>query len=230
MKTRFFFLLALPALGFALLPQAPAQSPPARKLYAMTAGQYTWTGGIWGELRSALPNQEQTYLALTANPLTGAPEAAILGRDQKTAFLTLTNGASAGKEIRFHYLTRHPQLMMSERYPATLDYVVRTNADTIELSGSIEHEPVCCDIPYRMAHTEVSAVALPELTTRISEVEISWSSRSNRTYQIQYCSELTTNEWTDLGAPLAGNGATQRVFDTVPAGQPKRFYRVMIVP
>jgi hypothetical protein len=70
-------------------------------------------------------------------------------------------------------------------------------------------------------------VLLPTTTIRVSEVEVCWNALSILTYQVQYRSTLTTNEWTNLGAPRDGNGSTDCVTDEVPRGQPRRFYRVV---
>jgi len=72
--------------------------------------------------------------------------------------------------------------------------------------------------------------ACPKLSIRSSQVELCWSSQTNRSYQIQYRSELTTNMWTDLGAPVQGGGATNCVYDAIASGQPKRFYRIVCLP
>jgi hypothetical protein len=67
------------------------------------------------------------------------------------------------------------------------------------------------------------------MTIRVSQVEVCWNSRTNKTYQVQYRSGLTTNLWTDLGAALPGTGATICILDAV-AGQEQRFYRVLETP
>jgi hypothetical protein len=70
----------------------------------------------------------------------------------------------------------------------------------------------------------------PALSIRFSQVELCWSSQTNRSYQLQYRSELTTNIWTNLGAPVQGGGATNCVYDAIVSGQPKRFYRIVCLP
>lgn len=71
---------------------------------------------------------------------------------------------------------------------------------------------------------------IPEATIRVSQVEICWSSLADRTYQVQYQSQLTTNMWTNLGAPMKGTGASMCTFDPVAADAPPRFYRVVKLP
>jgi hypothetical protein len=60
-------------------------------------------------------------------------------------------------------------------------------------------------------------------------VEIGWNSVTDRLYQVQYSTVLNSNSWFDLGVPVPGNGTTNYVFDTM-RGQPKKFYRVQILP
>ena len=40
------------------------------------------------------------------------------------------------------------------------------------------------------------------------QVEICWNPLTNQTYQVQYRSSLTTDMWTDLGAPVPGSATT----------------------
>jgi hypothetical protein len=65
------------------------------------------------------------------------------------------------------------------------------------------------------------------MSIRVSQVEVCWTTRTNQPYQVQYSSELTTNLWTDLGAPIQGNGSTNCIFDPVLPGEPRRYYRVV---
>jgi hypothetical protein len=68
----------------------------------------------------------------------------------------------------------------------------------------------------------------PRLSIEVSQVRLCWNSETNKSYQIQYRSESTTNQWADLGAPITGNGAT--VCTTNDVATPPRFYRVVGVP
>jgi len=65
------------------------------------------------------------------------------------------------------------------------------------------------------------------IKSHISQVDLSWQSRSNKTYQIKYQSTLTTNGWLDLGAPVLGNGFTNFMQDSIIEGQSSRFYRLV---
>jgi hypothetical protein len=70
-------------------------------------------------------------------------------------------------------------------------------------------------------------VPYPTATIRVSQVEVCWNSVSNLLYQVQYLSDLTTNQWANLGPPVAGTGH-DCVTDAVSAE--KRFYRVILLP
>ena len=72
--------------------------------------------------------------------------------------------------------------------------------------------------------------SVPHATLRFSQVEVCWTSESNKQYQVQYQSALTTNAWLNLGSPLPGTGTNNCINDPVPAGQPQRFYRILALP
>jgi len=72
--------------------------------------------------------------------------------------------------------------------------------------------------------------AEPESSIRVSQVEVCWNSASNRVYQVQYRSALTTNEWINLGEQITATNEATCVFDPVLRGQPQRFYRVLRLP
>ena len=63
---------------------------------------------------------------------------------------------------------------------------------------------------------------------RASETELSWTSHTNRNYQVEYCSSLSPNAWTNLGAIVPGQNI--RTFITVIPDQAERFYRVVLLP
>jgi hypothetical protein len=73
----------------------------------------------------------------------------------------------------------------------------------------------------------VSAVpAAPDLraTTQVSCVDVCWPGLTNKSYQVQYSSALTSNQWINLGLPIQGNGANC-VTDAIRNSE-RRFYRV----
>jgi probable HAF family extracellular repeat protein len=61
-----------------------------------------------------------------------------------------------------------------------------------------------------------------------AQVELCWNSETNRPYQLQYCSDLTTHLWSNLGTPIQGNGATNYVYDSWSPGQAQKFFRIWL--
>jgi hypothetical protein len=53
---------------------------------------------------------------------------------------------------------------------------------------------------------------------------------SNQFYMVESCSDLNTGSWTTATNNVPGIGAIVTVTDHVPAGLPKRFYRVRQLP
>jgi hypothetical protein len=68
------------------------------------------------------------------------------------------------------------------------------------------------------------------MTLRVSEVELCWYAGQGAAYQAQYRSSLTTNAYVNVGPLTRGSNAAVCVQDRVPDGEPKRFYRVVVVP
>jgi hypothetical protein len=123
----------------------------------------------------------------------------------------------------------------------SLDSAPRTVGDMRWVTITTPEIVVSNSVPYRLQFTSLTqGIAGPVLdnvllsrcdihsTLRVSEVEFCWESRPQGIYQVQYRSELTTNSWVDLlGTNVTGTGASICVPDRVPAGQSKRFYRVV---
>jgi formylglycine-generating enzyme required for sulfatase activity len=65
----------------------------------------------------------------------------------------------------------------------------------------------------------------PELSIRVSQIELCWQSRMDAAYQVQYHSELTADQWVDLGSPIPGTDSVICTNDAVSG--PPRFYRVV---
>jgi hypothetical protein len=62
---------------------------------------------------------------------------------------------------------------------------------------------------------------------RSSEVEICWLSVTNKAYEVDYRSDVTTDTWMPLVTNVIGNGVTICVNDRIAPGHPPRFYRVV---
>ena len=64
-----------------------------------------------------------------------------------------------------------------------------------------------------------------------SQVEADWNSRSNRVYQLQSASSLTTtNPWPNLGGPITAQGTNTSILDAILPGQAQKYYRVYLLP
>jgi hypothetical protein len=72
-------------------------------------------------------------------------------------------------------------------------------------------------------------VFAPAMEIRFSQVELCWDTRTNAWYQLQYRSDLTTNQWTPL-APgwVQGTGERYCTNDAILPGQAQRFYQVAL--
>jgi len=71
----------------------------------------------------------------------------------------------------------------------------------------------------------------PSASIRVSQVEVCWNSYSNHIYNVQYRSELTTYQWTNLfPTNILATGGETCVLDDIPRGWPQRYYRVVEVP
>jgi hypothetical protein len=68
-------------------------------------------------------------------------------------------------------------------------------------------------------------IALPQLSIRVSEVELSWPTLTNETYSVQYQSVTTGGVWSVLQC-VTGDGTIKRIYDKVAVGEPRRFYRL----
>ena len=70
-------------------------------------------------------------------------------------------------------------------------------------------------------------IALPQLSIRVSEVELSWATLTNESYSVEYQSALTGGIWGVLQC-VAGDGTTKRIYDKIAVGEPRRFYRLAV--
>jgi hypothetical protein len=59
-------------------------------------------------------------------------------------------------------------------------------------------------------------------------IELYWESEVGQLYQIQWTSNLQSNQWFNVGVPLAGDGSTMSWFEST-RGVERRFYRMLPV-
>ncbi len=72
-----------------------------------------------------------------------------------------------------------------------------------------------------------SAPLIQPVTLGNSAVSLTWSTEAGGTYQLQYTSDLSSPNWTNLGSTFSGNGETLTTTDSITNG-PQRFYRLAL--
>ena len=107
--------------------------------------------------------------------------------------------------------------------PFRFRFTATTAASTLQFHGS----NATVNVDLAMDAVSVQPVS-PRLTIDVSEVRLCWQSQTNRMYQLQFTTNVASNTWTDLGAPIPGSGATDCSFQ--PVADPQRFYRVVLLP
>ena len=83
---------------------------------------------------------------------------------------------------------------------------------------------------HRRIPSSVLELVQPQLSIRVSQVEICWDASTNTTYQLQLRSALSSGVWNDLGATIAGTGQANCVMEKVFPSDPQRFYRMITKP
>jgi len=58
---------------------------------------------------------------------------------------------------------------------------------------------------------------------------LNWSALMGRAYQVQFKTDLTQTNWTNLGSRVTATNITMTAFDPV-GSDPQRFYRVQLLP
>ena len=59
---------------------------------------------------------------------------------------------------------------------------------------------------------------------------LTWSAVAGQTYQLQFSTDLTQNNWTNLGKLIFPTNGVMTTTDSSAAGFPQRFYRVVLYP
>lgn len=78
----------------------------------------------------------------------------------------------------------------------------------------------------------LDAVSLEPVVRPVSiqafPIQICWESQTNRSYQIQYKTNLASPDWLDSGSPVAGTGST--ICSNQITADPQKFFRVILLP
>ena len=110
----------------------------------------------------------------------------------------------------------------------TLDAGCGISADGTVIVGSGVHNGNPEGWIARLSREELTYGLGLYMTIQVSSVDICWNSKTNKSYQVQYRSDLTANGWVNLGSTVSGTGARMCATDAV-TGE-KRFYRVEELP
>jgi len=86
-------------------------------------------------------------------------------------------------------------------------------------------------VPRVHAETDegVTANFQPPLSVAVGSVNLGWNSQTNRTYQLQYTTNLPAGLWLNLGTAVQGTGSNIVVPGLDLTGL-RRFYRLAPVP
>ena len=79
-----------------------------------------------------------------------------------------------------------------------------------------------------LSFRSVTSTAPPPPAYIQRAVEVSWPSVANQLYQVQWASNVDTNQWFSLGRLVVGNARTNSICDPLGSNS-KRFYRVIPV-
>jgi hypothetical protein len=101
--------------------------------------------------------------------------------------------------------------------------------DAVYLSGSGQWNDSVADFTGLVEGAIIEVVPLIARLQFATNASISWNSESNRQYQVQYSSLLTSNSWANLGSPVTATGTNSTLTDAG-ALQTRRFYRVVQIP
>ncbi len=66
-------------------------------------------------------------------------------------------------------------------------------------------------------------------TTSDAGLALSWNALMGRAYQVQFKTDLTQTNWSNLGLRVTATNTTMIAFDPV-GSDPQRFYRVFLLP
>jgi len=217
---------------------AAAEGVPASGFYTIISGAFVSCCGFAGvPLSRPLPSGSQACIEVRVDAASGTARMQVLGADMRTVFVFPQVGPQPVLALRFDRgqvlpdRLRFEQMAGPEPGSAFWSYTLAGAGDTLSLNGWARLPcPGCADVPTDFTHTNVVARRMPEVTLRVSEVEVRWEGSSNRLYQVQYQSEETGAAWVNLGPPVPGVNGPQAVVDRVRAEEARRFYRVVTLP
>jgi hypothetical protein len=250
--------LVIAGLGFsadAAILGGPIVNPANGHSYYLLS-QNTWSNAeaeavsLGGHLATIRNTGENQWVYSTFASCGGALWIGLTDRDKVFEFkwvsgepLSYTNfgggepdNGTGGTEYYVHFWgTAHKPFTDNSTWN---DYADRDTVLGVPLYGVAEISPtstVRLSLPASSSEatpqTAVSAIT-PTTTSPLLQVftavELSWSSETNRLYQIQWTPSLEQPEWVTLPAIIAGTGTNVSIFDST-REHPQGFYRVQIV-
>ncbi len=233
MKTRYHVLLyAVLASLLAFAPSASAQFLNNRTVtvkYFFNGSEVTTTNAV----------VDSTVGAVEFPRWNGGLSIDVFDTDASHAsirFASLTNGSwsSSSNFLRIIFSETVPTLRFTNVTFGAFDVLGLTGTRLTNMASvntiDLDLRGVMFPASNSFVRIDIATVPLEvqRVTIGVSQVQICWNSQSTNDYQVQYRSDLTTNEWVALGGIVAGNGTTNCVTDAVT--NPKRFYQVLKLP
>ena len=136
------------------------------------------------------------------------------------AYLEMEVSAHASNII---FLATYMGCPIVTNVPETPDVIAFTMA-----SGVLASARMALSLPDRISGA--AGLGIRPVPGSGSGIELSWNSATNRLYQVQYCSDLATGDWTDAASPGVGTGAELRARGVIGPDETQGFYRVLEFP
>jgi uncharacterized repeat protein (TIGR03803 family) len=83
---------------------------------------------------------------------------------------------------------------------------------------------------FRLAMTTPAAPVITGIARTVGGVLITWHAVPGLNYLLQFTTDLNQASWTSVGGSLTATNSAMTASDPVPPGQPRRFYRVVLLP
>jgi hypothetical protein len=98
-----------------------------------------------------------------------------------------------------------------------------------------EQEPIECYGAIRLTHLGPAGDRSPPIfqtaTRSGNAINLAFSGQAGVGYQLQYSKAIEPFDWMNLGSPITATNALMTVSDPIlPAGNPSRFYRLLVLP
>jgi hypothetical protein len=103
---------------------------------------------------------------------------------------------------------------------------IYTNA--INAAGASDPDYEITYIPGTMTVLAPVPPSFQSAAVNNNEIVLGWSATAGQGYQVQYKTNLTAGDWTDLGSPMIATDGILNLTNLVDGGQ--RFYRILLVP